>query len=321
VFERILLAYGPDGAGRDAAVLAARLAAASGGSLTIVFPYHPLLADADAMAVEQRVRRELAALLGDEQMLLGAGCRWSASSWPIRALHELAAFEGADVIVFGAAERTDGRHISLMERIVHGAPCAVAAAPEGYSEHAPPSLRRIGAGFADTQEGRAAIDTAIELAERVGGELRIIAAAGLEPALAAYALSSASLPALEEEMYEQTKGCLERVAGELGAGRPAAGLRAETLRGEPGAVLCAASENLDLLVLGSRAYGPVRRALLGSVSAEAMRTARCPVLVVPRRADAEDPTSATTDETAAHTPSLTAGDRRGSALDSGTQRA
>jgi hypothetical protein len=39
---------------------------------------------------------------------------------------------------------------------------------------------------------------------------------------------------------------------------------------------------IDLLVTGSRAYGPLQRALLGSVSEELIARARHPVLVVPR---------------------------------------
>jgi len=42
------------------------------------------------------------------------------------------------------------------------------------------------------------------------------------------------------------------------------------------------------LVVGSRNHGPVRRALLGSVAAEVMRSATCPVLVVPRKERAAD---------------------------------
>jgi nucleotide-binding universal stress UspA family protein len=42
------------------------------------------------------------------------------------------------------------------------------------------------------------------------------------------------------------------------------------------------SERVDLLVLGSRAWGPVRRIVLGSVSAGLTREAHCPVLVLPR---------------------------------------
>jgi nucleotide-binding universal stress UspA family protein len=52
--------------------------------------------------------------------------------------------------------------------------------------------------------------------------------------------------------------------------------------GDPAEVLAERSADLDLLVVGSRNYGPVRRALLGSVAAEVMKTAACPVLVVPR---------------------------------------
>ena len=37
-----------------------------------------------------------------------------------------------------------------------------------------------------------------------------------------------------------------------------------------------------VMVIGSRAYGPIHHVLLGSVSARLMRTARCPLLVVPR---------------------------------------
>ena len=38
----------------------------------------------------------------------------------------------------------------------------------------------------------------------------------------------------------------------------------------------------SVLILGSRAYGPVRRVVLGSVSAALMRSAPCPVIVHPR---------------------------------------
>jgi hypothetical protein len=39
---------------------------------------------------------------------------------------------------------------------------------------------------------------------------------------------------------------------------------------------------IDLLVVGSRSYGPVLRTMLGSVTAELTRSAPCPLLVFPR---------------------------------------
>ena len=82
-------------------------------------------------------------------------------------------------------------------------------------------------------------------------------------------------------MYATTKANLARVAGELGEGAP---VHLETVRGDPSEVLIERSDNLDMLMLGSRAYGPLRHVLLGSVSARVMREAHCPVLVVPRGA-------------------------------------
>jgi len=57
--------------------------------------------------------------------------------------------------------------------------------------------------------------------------------------------------------------------------------------GDPAGELVAATEDLDLLVLGSRRWGPVHRLALGSTSERVIRHAACPVLVPPRRADAE----------------------------------
>ena len=56
--------------------------------------------------------------------------------------------------------------------------------------------------------------------------------------------------------------------------------------GDPAEKLAdAARGSGSVLVLGSRAYGPLRRVLLGSVSTALTRSAPCPVLVHPRGVD------------------------------------
>ena len=52
--------------------------------------------------------------------------------------------------------------------------------------------------------------------------------------------------------------------------------------GEPGQEIVAAAvrQHSDMIVLGSRGAGSVRRALLGSVVSEVLHQAPCPVLVV-----------------------------------------
>jgi nucleotide-binding universal stress UspA family protein len=304
VLEKIVVGYAGDQAGRDAVALAGRIAAAVKGGLTIVFPYHPLLARETSEHVQERVQAEVRRLLDaieDAEEIEPPTYHWSPSSWPIHALHELAAYERAELIVLGAARETlgDRLQVSLMERMVHGAPCAIAVAPAGYAQSLasfPPAtaaaegspapershgLRRIGVGFSSSNEGRAAVTLARELAGRLGGSVQVIAGAGLEPALASYAFSSPALGEVEDELYADTEQTLTRVCEELGVG-DGIPIEHETIRGDPASVLVERSSELDLLVLGSRAYGPLRHVLLGSVSARVMREARCPVLVVPR---------------------------------------
>jgi nucleotide-binding universal stress UspA family protein len=364
VLEKIVVGYAGDGAGRDAVALGAEIATATGGGLTVVFPYRPPFSRETSEQVQARVEAEVGAQLE----ALGAGgrarhdtYRWSPSSWPIHALHELAEYEHAELIVLGAAREDigDRLHVSLMERMVHGSPCAVAVAPAGYAESietlrgqaaaAPEGtqptgveptvvqpagvqpagveptvvqpagvqpagveptvvqpagvqpagveptvvqpagaprgvgsrMRRIGVGFASSAEGRAAVTLARELAGRSGGSVTVIAGAGLEPALASYSFSSPAIEEVEQQMYEEIEQTLTRACKELAAenGVP---IEHETVRGDPASVLVERSKELDLLVLGSRAYGPLRHVLLGSVSARVMREAMCPVLVVPR---------------------------------------
>ena len=62
-------------------------------------------------------------------------------------------------------------------------------------------------------------------------------------------------------------------------------------RGEPffavgnaAEILADGSEDLDLLVLGSRGYGPLHSVLVGGVAGRVVREAACPVLVLPRKA-------------------------------------
>jgi nucleotide-binding universal stress UspA family protein len=64
------------------------------------------------------------------------------------------------------------------------------------------------------------------------------------------------------------------------------GVEAQTdiLRGRPADALLELSERVDLLVIGSRHWGPVARLLLGSTGEALAHDAACPLMVVPRPA-------------------------------------
>lgn len=281
MFERIVVGYDSNQAGRDAVKLAVRIAVLFESRLTVVFPYQPLISLVTADVVEQRVRSEVAELIAGAGFAGEPVFHWTPSSWPIHGLHELAEYEAAQLIVFGSAREhlAEHMHISLMERLVHGAPCAVAIAPAGYAERERHALRRVGVGFASSEEGVAVLHVARAFAERTGGSLDVIAGAGLEAALASYGYGSPALTEIEHEVFEETKATLERVTADLDGAVP---IERETIAGEPSEILIERSRELDILMLGSRDYGPLRHVLLGSVSAEVMREARCPVLTLPR---------------------------------------
>jgi nucleotide-binding universal stress UspA family protein len=87
-------------------------------------------------------------------------------------------------------------------------------------------------------------------------------------------------PSVHDELPVRRAGeYLERAL----AGAPAT--RVE-LDGDPAMALAAASADLDLLVTGSRSYGPLGAVLLGAVTRRLINAAQCPVMVVPRVRDA-----------------------------------
>jgi nucleotide-binding universal stress UspA family protein len=86
---------------------------------------------------------------------------------------------------------------------------------------------------------------------------------------------------------------VERV---LSVARP--GEETEVRDGSVSKALIDVSQGVDLLVMGSRSYGPARRLLLGSVSEAVVRGSHCPVVVLPRSARAETAADAPTTQAA-----------------------
>jgi nucleotide-binding universal stress UspA family protein len=75
----------------------------------------------------------------------------------------------------------------------------------------------------------------------------------------------------------ETPGWLRSLVEGLEAPVP---VRIDTEVGGASATVVGGAEQLDLLLMGSRDQGPVRRLLMGSVSTHVVRHAACPVIVV-----------------------------------------
>jgi nucleotide-binding universal stress UspA family protein len=191
-----------------------------------------------------------------------------------RCLHEAAQDTSADLLVVGSSRR------NLLGRVlmgddtraaINGAPCAVALAPTGYADR-PTRIAAIGVGYDGSPESEYALQVARQLAERHDAKL----SAGTAISVPVSSFGPGALP-LRDAIDALVTEARERI-GRLGD------CEAEVGYGGPVDVLAHYSESLDLLVIGSRGYGPVGRLVHGSTSWRLTRAARCALLVLPRSA-------------------------------------
>jgi nucleotide-binding universal stress UspA family protein len=205
-----------------------------------------------------------------------------ADDSPARALHEFAEDADAKLLVIGSSARGPlGRLLpgAVTDRLLHGAPCPVAVAPIGYTfadVAADPAL--IGVAFTDTPNGHAALAMTRELATRARARVRVLTVAPPLDLLVTGSLTDSLLEDVRRARHEAAAAVVRIGTDVLPDDRFADG---QILSGRPADALAAASEDLGLLVCGSRGYGPLRTLLLGGTSHALVRKAACPVLVVP----------------------------------------
>jgi len=272
---KIVIAYDATPAAADGLVLGALLAEARGADLLVV----RVLPDTDSTEATERAaqawfrttlretREAAAELLGDRPFEL-----WPLFGMPVAdGITALAADQGAELIVFGSSHHGRIGRVLLGNAAAaacDGAPCAVAVAPPGYRRRRRLSPPVFGVAYDGSAESSAALDTAVTMARDTGVSLRVIT---VEPSGLSRSLHGHPVPvAADLEWLSRT------LAGDV---------EVETwrYRGDPAHILARESERLGLLVCGSRARGPLSRVMLGSVSSAVIRSAACPVVVVPRR--------------------------------------
>lgn len=216
---------------------------------------------------------------------VGAGTEIEQSSSAARGLETVARRIGADLIVVGSSPRADRgktRAGRKGRQLMSGGDCAVAIAPAGFRDA--PALTRIGVGLDGSPESKLAVTAAVELTPD-GSSLQLIAvAAGMADE---WGRLGATYPLAE--LADATREAATELLEETAAALPGQ-LTSEKklMEGTAPIRLAEASADLDLLCLGSRAYGPIRRALLGSTSTDVVGHATSAVLVVPRTDQDED---------------------------------
>ena len=274
---RLLVAIDAGDPGRDALELARVLCAATGSSALLVHVLYagPLpmefavLPEEEAAEAEPLFERARAALPGVEVETRAYG-----GGSPAAIVTSLSEREDLDGIVLGSPHRHGLDRLlsgSVANSVLNGAETDVFVAPPGYADAAHDGLGTVAVGYLGTPESKVALRRALELVDPAG-RIDVLTVAEPPVPLSPAGQNLPNPPHPHRVLAEARELAGDRVAVEA---RRLDGAAAPELE-----KTCAAG--VDLLVLGSRGYGPVMRVLLGSVSGHVFRHAPCPLLVTRR---------------------------------------
>ena len=273
------VAIGWDGSeeGLDALRLGSDLAAQLGGEITVACVIQRAMLRPELTADREEWVNATYDLYEVARRTLGdADFRFrEAVEEPVENLRRIALESDADLLVLGSTHLGVLGRVwpgSVAERLASHSPCPIVVAPTGYARRgAHPGISVIGVAYDGSRESREAVSVASKLAEVVSAEVEVLSVAP------DYVAGEFPLGPLEP-LRGETARKVERGLARLPSGVEAEG---EVLEGGSAAALEERAVELDLLVIGSRGRGPLRSRVLGSVSADVMRTAPCPVIVVP----------------------------------------
>ena len=137
------------------------------------------------------------------------------------------------------------------------------------------NIKRILVPVDGSESSDRAIDQAIDMAEVCGAKLDFLYVANINQLAINACLSDAILEAVTKAGNVILDKALEKVPDTVTA-------EAFSETGSPAVVILdfASSENMDMIIMGSRGLGVVKGVLLGSVSQYIVEPAKCPVLVI-----------------------------------------
>jgi nucleotide-binding universal stress UspA family protein len=136
--------------------------------------------------------------------------------------------------------------------------------------------QRIVVGVDDSGGARAALAWALDEARRHQARITLVHAFVLEVAW----IDRADMARWSDLQRRAAETALAQIVDDVS---PPAGVEvdARVVEGNPVNVLIDASQDADLLVVGSRGRGGLAGVLLGSVSQRCVERAHCPVVVIP----------------------------------------
>jgi nucleotide-binding universal stress UspA family protein len=206
---------------------------------------------------------------------------------PAQEIQALAEELPADLVVMGTHGRSGFERLvlgSVAERLVHRLPCPVLTVchEEGRTWEAPGLVRRIlcPIDFSDFSAGTIAFALALAAADHA----QVILLHAIEALPEAGARRPRFPESLRRELEQRARVQLHELVPE---GTRSAGTVEERVtagRAYQEILRIAATQDVDLIVMGTHGHGPFGRMILGSTAHHVVRQATCPVLTVrPRR--------------------------------------
>ena len=179
MFKKVLVGVDGRANGRDAIALASQLTDPD-GKLTLAHVHSGGLRPSHAISpgLVRAEREDSHKLLEAERAATSvkADLLSIESIGPGRGLHEQAEEQNADLLVVGSCSHGALGRAMLGDdtrAALDGAPCAVAVASRGYGD-GPASITKVGVGYNDSPEGKAALALAHELAAPTGATVHAL---------------------------------------------------------------------------------------------------------------------------------------------------
>lgn len=276
MFKKVVVGIDGEDGGRDAIALAQALRSDDAELIFAhVYVGEPIAWRGASAAYEEVLREDAAKLLhaARDEAGVEASLKFHSSPSIGRGLHEMAEDLGADLLVVGSSRRGHFGRVGSADDTRHalnGAPCPVAVAPAGYAQ-LPAGIHKIGVAYDASPES----ECALTFARQMAGERSAKLAACQVVHFPARFIVGPAFPdrsSIEQSLQEVR----DRVA-------QLDGVEPHARYGDPAEELAQFSQSQDLLVIGSRGYGPTGRLLYGSTSQRLARMARCPLVVLTRQ--------------------------------------
>jgi nucleotide-binding universal stress UspA family protein len=269
--------------GEDAVALANALAEATGAELMLVAVHvDPLIVIPEGAALRRHQERALRSLRNT--LTPGARIVVERDFSVARALSRVVSQQHRDLLVVGSSRQGLPGHVRIGKRtrqlLCHFA-CALAVAPRGIHADPPTQFRRIGVGYDGGPESATALALGGAIAAACGADLKVRSVVDDRvPLLLRSALGGLVATEWHDTIAEQKQRLHDQALAAVGT--LGANASAEVVSGKPADALLAFSDDVDLLVIGSRRWGPSARVLLGTTGEALLHDAACPVLTVPR---------------------------------------